>query len=167
MGDHEGAGDKTPIHFTVMRRLLPGPGHDGAAAADARDRIVTLLRRAPQGMTPSLRPDERAHLTLRSSHVVVDTVLRKPVFEARCFDLTPASTPRNLLEHSGSDEIDDSAAAESREPHHLSEGDRLAFPPAAGHAVMRLEDVDGRSVAPTRSAAHFRANCAGAPRCSG
>ena len=44
---------------------------------------------------------------------------------------------------------------------------RLAFPPSAGHMVMRLEVDGGRSVAPTRSAGRCRAWSAAARRCSG
>ena len=43
MNDHEGAGDKVPLLFAVMGRLLPGPGYDEAAAADARERIVAFF----------------------------------------------------------------------------------------------------------------------------
>ena len=42
----------------------------------------------------------------------------------------------------------------------------LAFPPPAGHMVMRLEDDSGRSVAPTRLVARCRAWSVGAARCS-
>ncbi len=43
MNDHEGAGDKTPLLFASMGRLLPGPGFDEAAAADARGRIAAFF----------------------------------------------------------------------------------------------------------------------------
>jgi carboxymethylenebutenolidase len=43
MNDHEGAGDKAPLLFAIMAKLIPGPGYDEAAATDARNRIVAFF----------------------------------------------------------------------------------------------------------------------------
>lgn len=45
MNDHEGAGDKAPLFFAVMGRLLDGPGYREEAALDARRRIVAFFDR--------------------------------------------------------------------------------------------------------------------------
>jgi carboxymethylenebutenolidase len=43
MNDHHGAGDKAPLLFSVLGKLMPGPGYDAASAADARRRIVEFF----------------------------------------------------------------------------------------------------------------------------
>ena len=43
INDHEGAGDKMPLLFAVMARLVPGMGYNEAAAQDARGRILAFF----------------------------------------------------------------------------------------------------------------------------
>jgi len=43
LNDHEGAGDKTPLLFSVLARLTPGAGYNKASAQDARRRIVAFF----------------------------------------------------------------------------------------------------------------------------
>ena len=43
LNDHDAAGDKTPILFSVMGRLMPGAGYHEASAQDARRRIVAFF----------------------------------------------------------------------------------------------------------------------------
>jgi carboxymethylenebutenolidase len=43
LNDHEGAGDKAPVLFAVLGRLMPGSGYNKAAAYDARRRILTFF----------------------------------------------------------------------------------------------------------------------------
>jgi carboxymethylenebutenolidase len=44
LNDHEGTGDKIPLMFTVMGRLMPGSlGYHEAAARDARERILAFF----------------------------------------------------------------------------------------------------------------------------
>lgn len=44
LNDHEGAGDKAPLLFAVLGRLMPGAGYDAASAQDARRRILAFFR---------------------------------------------------------------------------------------------------------------------------
>jgi carboxymethylenebutenolidase len=43
LNDHEGAGDKAPILFAVLGRLMPGAGYHEASAQDARRRILAFF----------------------------------------------------------------------------------------------------------------------------
>jgi dienelactone hydrolase len=43
MNDHEGAGDKEPLLFRVIGKLVPGPDYHEASARDARRRIVAFF----------------------------------------------------------------------------------------------------------------------------
>ena len=43
LNDHEGAGDKAPILFAVLGRLMPGAGYHEASAQDARPRILAFF----------------------------------------------------------------------------------------------------------------------------
>ena len=43
LNDHEGAGDKAPVLFAVLGRLMPGSGYNEAAAHDARQRILAFF----------------------------------------------------------------------------------------------------------------------------
>jgi carboxymethylenebutenolidase len=43
LNDHEGAGDRMPLLFTVMGRLSPGDGYHEASAQDARRRIIAFF----------------------------------------------------------------------------------------------------------------------------
>jgi len=43
LNDHEGAGDKVPVLFAVLGRLMPGSGYNEAAAHDARRRILAFF----------------------------------------------------------------------------------------------------------------------------
>jgi carboxymethylenebutenolidase len=43
LNDHEGAGDKTPLLFTVLGKLTPGDGYHEASAQDARRRIIAFF----------------------------------------------------------------------------------------------------------------------------
>jgi carboxymethylenebutenolidase len=43
LNDHEGAGDKAPVLFAVLGRLMPGSGYNEAAAHDARRRILAFF----------------------------------------------------------------------------------------------------------------------------
>ena len=43
LNDHEGAGDKAPVLFGVLGRLMPGSGYNEAAAHDARRRILAFF----------------------------------------------------------------------------------------------------------------------------
>jgi dienelactone hydrolase len=43
LNDHEGAGDKAPVPFTVLGRLMPGSGYHEASAQDARRRILAFF----------------------------------------------------------------------------------------------------------------------------
>jgi carboxymethylenebutenolidase len=43
LNDHEGAGDKAPVLFAVLGRLMPGAGYHEASAQDARRRILAFF----------------------------------------------------------------------------------------------------------------------------
>lgn len=43
LNDHEGAGDKAPVLFAVLGRLMPGDGYHEAPAQDARRRILAFF----------------------------------------------------------------------------------------------------------------------------
>jgi len=43
LNDHDGAGDKAPVLFAVLGRLMPGSGYNEAAAHDARQRILAFF----------------------------------------------------------------------------------------------------------------------------
>ena len=43
LNDHETAGDKMPLLFTVMGKLTPGDGYHEASAQDARRRIIEFF----------------------------------------------------------------------------------------------------------------------------
>jgi len=43
LNDHEGAGDKAPIMFAVLGKLMPGAGYHEASAQDARRRILAFF----------------------------------------------------------------------------------------------------------------------------
>jgi carboxymethylenebutenolidase len=43
LNDHEGAGDKAPLLFTVLGKLTPGDGYHEASAQDARRRIIAFF----------------------------------------------------------------------------------------------------------------------------
>ncbi len=43
LNDHEGAGDKAPVLFAVLGRLMPGSGYHEASAHDARQRILAFF----------------------------------------------------------------------------------------------------------------------------
>jgi carboxymethylenebutenolidase len=43
LNDHEGAGDESPLLFTVLGKLSPGSGYHEAAAQDARRRIIAFF----------------------------------------------------------------------------------------------------------------------------
>jgi len=43
LNDHEGAGDKAPVLFAVLGRLMPGSGYHEASANDARRRILAFF----------------------------------------------------------------------------------------------------------------------------
>ena len=43
LNDHDGAGDKVPVLFAVLGRLMPGSGYNEAAAQDARRRILAFF----------------------------------------------------------------------------------------------------------------------------
>lgn len=43
INDHEGAGDKIPLLFAVMGRVMPSMGYNEAAAEDARARILAFF----------------------------------------------------------------------------------------------------------------------------
>ena len=43
INDHEGAGDKLSLLFTVFGKLQPGAGYNEAAATDARSRILAFF----------------------------------------------------------------------------------------------------------------------------
>lgn len=43
INDHEGAGDKPPLLFAVMAKLVSGPGYHEESAADARRRIAAFF----------------------------------------------------------------------------------------------------------------------------
>jgi carboxymethylenebutenolidase len=43
LNDHEGAGDKAPVLFAVLGRLMPGSGYHEASAHDARRRILAFF----------------------------------------------------------------------------------------------------------------------------
>ena len=45
LNDHESAGDKTPLLFTVLGKLTPGAGYHEPSAQDARRRIIAFLDR--------------------------------------------------------------------------------------------------------------------------
>ena len=62
LNDHEGAGDKVPVLFAVLGRLMPGSGYNEAAAHDARQRSLaffsTHLRPpGPDGSGGGTHPD--------------------------------------------------------------------------------------------------------------
>jgi carboxymethylenebutenolidase len=43
LNDHDTAGDKTPILFTVIGKLMPGAGYHETSAQDARRRIIAFF----------------------------------------------------------------------------------------------------------------------------
>ena len=43
LNDHDGAGDKAPVLFAVLGRLMPGSGYHEASALDARRRILAFF----------------------------------------------------------------------------------------------------------------------------
>jgi len=43
LNDHDGAGDKAPVLFAVLGRLMPGSGYHEASAHDARRRILAFF----------------------------------------------------------------------------------------------------------------------------
>ena len=43
LNDHDGAGDKAPVLFAVLGRLMPGSGYHEASAQDARRRILAFF----------------------------------------------------------------------------------------------------------------------------
>jgi carboxymethylenebutenolidase len=57
LNDHEGAGDKAPVLFAVLGRLIPGSGYHEASAQDARRRILAFFSTHlhPPG---TVRPDD-------------------------------------------------------------------------------------------------------------
>ncbi|MGZ6869642.1 MAG: dienelactone hydrolase family protein, partial [Frankiaceae bacterium] len=55
LNDHEGAGDKAPVLFAVLGRLMPGSGYHEASAQDAHRRILAFLSthlNPPQTVSP-------------------------------------------------------------------------------------------------------------------
>jgi len=59
LNDHDGAGDKAPVLFAVLGRLMPGSGYNEAAAHDARQRILAFFSthlRPPGTTAPTPKP---------------------------------------------------------------------------------------------------------------
>lgn len=52
LNDHEAAGDRTPLLFSVFAKLTPGLGYHEASARDARARIVSFFDTHLRSETP-------------------------------------------------------------------------------------------------------------------